>query len=135
MEDIITTQDIRKFFLGKKIFQKCSSGLRTTTSELVSRVGLLRLRDPLFQNITLQDLERLCDLKSSEDPEQAMDIEEENVQDEKYNLGSLRPLRPFNPFSDVRLRTDVDSDIEEDPEIMADRIGPPPPLMRYNRHQ
>ena len=81
MEDLILEKDIRRFFLGNTLYTKCIAGYRIPEKDLLTRVGQLHLRDPIFKNIDISDLVRLCGLKSSE--ENSMDIDLTESQDDE----------------------------------------------------
>lgn len=80
MEDIIFEKDIRQFFLGKTLYNKCINGGVVSDKDLMSRLVQLHMRDPIFGNIQISDIVRLCKLKESE--YEKMEIEKEEINPE-----------------------------------------------------
>jgi len=121
MEDIILQKDIRRFFLGKHLYERCQAGGRMTEKDLVSRLGQLHLRDNIFKHIELDDLVRLCGLKSKE--EDMMDTENDDFQDSFPTTSEFRiPFELPRPFQlPIPLRDD-----------QLQLLGPPRPLQRQD---
>jgi hypothetical protein len=91
---ILTKDDIRKFFLGTQIYKYCSIGKPVSELQLMSRLLTLNNKDAIFEHITLQDLIRLCGLKTEEEK---MEIE---TNSNKYMLTRENRNRPYDFFTE-----------------------------------